>query len=121
MSKKQNPKTLFDKIWDNHLVDVNGDDNQLLYIDLHLVHEVTSPQAFEGLRLSKRKVRQPGKTFAVPDHNVPTLNRDNIEDALSKTQLEALEKNTKVVVKEVSKSVLKVIMMAKLEQILNLE
>ena len=95
MSKKQNPKTLFDKIWDNHLVDVNGDDNQLLYIDLHLVHEVTSPQAFEGLRLSKRKVRQPEKTFAVPDHNVPTLNRDNIEDALSKNQLEALEKNTK--------------------------
>ncbi len=95
MSKKQNPKTLFDKIWENHLVDVNGDDNQLLYIDLHLVHEVTSPQAFEGLRLSKRKVRQPEKTFAVPDHNVPTLNRDNIEDALSKNQLEALEKNTK--------------------------
>ena len=82
MSQNQSPKTLFDKIWNNHLVGNKDDDNQLLYIDLHLVHEVTSPQAFEGLRLLKRKVRQPQKTLAVPDHNVPTLNRDNIEDEL---------------------------------------
>tara|TARA_B100001013_G_C24619997_1_gene446817 strand:+ start:794 stop:2197 length:1404 start_codon:yes stop_codon:yes gene_type:complete len=95
MLQNQSPKTLFDKIWNNHLVSNKGDDSQLLYIDLHLVHEVTSPQAFENLRLLKRKVRQPQKTFAVPDHNVPTLNRDNIEDNLSKIQLEALEKNTK--------------------------
>ena len=95
MLQHQSPKTLFDKIWNSHLVDKKDDVNQLLYIDLHLIHEVTSPQAFEGLRLFNRKVRQPKKTFAVPDHNVPTLNRDNIEDKLSRTQLEALEKNTK--------------------------
>ena len=95
MSENKSPKTLFDKIWKNHVIDNIDESNSLLYIDLHLVHEVTSPQAFEGLRLSKRNVRQPGKTFAVPDHNVPTLNRDKIEDELSKKQLEALEKNTK--------------------------
>ena len=95
MLQHQSPKTLFDKIWNSHLVDKKDDVNQLLYIDLHLIHEVTSPQAFEGLRLFNRKVRQPKKTFAVPDHNVPTLNRDNIEDKLSRTQLETLEKNTK--------------------------
>ena len=95
MSENKSPKTLFDKIWKNHVIDNIDESNSLLYIDLHLVHEVTSPQAFEGLRLSKRNVRQPDKTFAVPDHNVPTLNRDKIEDELSKKQLEALEKNTK--------------------------
>ena len=95
MLQHQSPKTLFDKIWNSHLVDKKDDVNQLLYIDLHLIHEVTSPQAFEGLRLFNRKVRQPKKTFAVPDHNVPTLNRENIEDKLSRTQLETLEKNTK--------------------------
>ena len=95
MIKNKPSKTLFDKIWDNHVIDKLDDNNSLLYIDLHLVHEVTSPQAFESLRLSKRNVRQPGKTFAVPDHNVPTINREKIEDELSKKQLEALEKNTK--------------------------
>ena len=95
MSENKSSKTLFDKIWDNHVIDNIDDSNCLLYIDLHLVHEVTSPQAFESLRLSKRNVRQPEKTFAVPDHNVPTINREKIEDELSKKQLEALEKNTK--------------------------
>ena len=76
MSENKSSKTLFDKIWANHVIDNIDDSNSLLYIDLHLIHEVTSPQAFEGLRLSKRNVRQPDKTFAVPDHNVPTLNRD---------------------------------------------
>ena len=95
MSENKSPKTLFDKIWKNHVIDNIDESNSLLYIDLHLVHEVTSPQAFEGLRLSKRNVRQPDKTFAVPDHNVPTVNRDKIEDELSKKQLKALEKNTK--------------------------
>ena len=66
------PKTLYDKIWDAHLVDEAPDGTCLLYIDRHLVHEVTSPQAFEGLRMAGRKVRAPGKTVAVPDHNVPT-------------------------------------------------
>ena len=95
MSVNKSTKTLFDKIWDNHIVDNIDENNSLLYIDLHLVHEVTSPQAFESLRLSKRKVRQPSKTFAVPDHNVPTFNREKIDDDLSKKQLDALEKNTK--------------------------
>ena len=95
MSENKSPKTLFDKIWNNHVIDNIDESNSLLYIDLHLIHEVTSPQAFESLRLSKRNVRQPEKTFAVPDHNVPTINRDKIEDELSKKQLEALEKNTK--------------------------
>tara|TARA_B100000029_G_scaffold507083_1_gene591024 strand:- start:10064 stop:11467 length:1404 start_codon:yes stop_codon:yes gene_type:complete len=95
MSLNKSPKTLFDKIWESHVIDNIDDSNSLLYIDLHLVHEVTSPQAFEGLRLSNRKVRQPSKTFAVPDHNVPTLNRNIISDELSKKQLNALEKNTK--------------------------
>ncbi len=88
-------KTLYDKIWSEHLVHEQKDGTSLLFVDRHLIHEVTSPQAFEGLRLSKRNVRQPDKTFAVPDHNVPTVNRDKIEDELSKKQLKALEKNTK--------------------------
>ena len=95
MSLNESSRTLFDKIWESHVIDNIDDSNSLLYIDLHLVHEVTSPQAFEGLRLSNRKVRQPNKTFAVPDHNVPTLNRNIISDELSKKQLKALEKNTK--------------------------
>ena len=70
MSSK--PRTLYDKIWDAHLVDMQPDGTGLLYIDRHLVHEVTSPQAFEGLRMTGRKVRAPEKTIAVPDHNVPT-------------------------------------------------
>ena len=69
------PRTLFDKIWDAHVVDEQDDGTCLLYIDRHLVHEVTSPQAFEGLRLTGRKVRRPDATLAVPDHNVPTTDR----------------------------------------------
>ena len=68
-----NPKTLFDKIWEHHLVDRQEDGTCLIYIDRHLVHEVTSPQAFEGLRNNNRKVRRPESTFAVADHNVPNL------------------------------------------------
>src|ERR671930_106407 len=69
------PRTLYDKIWDDHLVDEQPDGTCLLYIDRHLVHEVTSPQAFEGLRASGRKVRAPEKTLAVVDHNIPTTDR----------------------------------------------
>ena len=65
-------RTLYDKIWDDHLVANNEDGTSLLYIDRHLVHEVTSPQAFEGLRINGRKVRAPERTLAVVDHNVPT-------------------------------------------------
>jgi 3-isopropylmalate/(R)-2-methylmalate dehydratase large subunit len=86
-------RTLFEKIWDAHVVDVLSDGTTLLYIDRHLVHEVTSPQAFEGLRLSDRSVRQPGMTFATMDHNVPTDSRSEIADAISKAQIEALEEN----------------------------
>jgi 3-isopropylmalate/(R)-2-methylmalate dehydratase large subunit len=88
------PRTLFDKIWDNHLVDRQDDGTCLIYIDRHLVHEVTSPQAFEGLRLAGRKVRHPEATLAVPDHNVPTSDRSKgIEDEESRIQVETLEKN----------------------------
>jgi 3-isopropylmalate/(R)-2-methylmalate dehydratase large subunit len=90
-------KTLYDKIWDAHLVDQQDDGNCLLYIDRHLVHEVTSPQAFEGLRMAGRKVRAPEKTLAVVDHNIPTTNRaggiDAIEDPDSRKQIETLEAN----------------------------
>jgi 3-isopropylmalate/(R)-2-methylmalate dehydratase large subunit len=87
-------KTLYDKIWDDHLVDEQPDGTCLLYIDRHLVHEVTSPQAFEGLRLSGRKVRAPEKTLAVVDHNVPTTDRSKgIDDPESLVQVEALAKN----------------------------
>lgn len=88
------PRTLFDKIWQAHLVDEQPDGTCLLYIDRHLVHEVTSPQAFEGLRLSGRKVRRPDATLAVPDHNVPTTDRSRpIEDETSRIQVETLERN----------------------------
>ncbi len=88
-------KTMFQKIWDAHVV-AEHEGITLLYIDRHLVHEVTSPQAFEGLRLAGRKVRQPRATFAVPDHNVPTLDRDKpIADPLSARQVEALRENCK--------------------------
>ncbi len=86
-------KTLFEKIWDRHLVKVLPDGMSLLYIDRHLVHEVTSPQAFEGLRLSGRTVRQPKLTFATPDHNVPTDDQYNIKDPISKEQIDTLRKN----------------------------
>ncbi len=92
------PKTLYDKIWDAHVVSEDADGTCLLYIDRHLVHEVTSPQAFEGLRMAGRKVRAPEKTIAVPDHNVPTtLDRASgvIENEESRIQVEALDKNAK--------------------------
>jgi 3-isopropylmalate/(R)-2-methylmalate dehydratase large subunit len=88
------PRTLYDKIWDDHLVDTQEDGTSLIYIDRHLVHEVTSPQAFEGLRMSGRKLRAPGKTLAVPDHNVPTRHREEgIKDEESRIQVETLEMN----------------------------
>jgi len=88
------PKTLFDKIWDAHLVHRQEDGTCLIYIDRHLVHEVTSPQAFEGLRNAGRKVRSPERTLAVADHNVPTTDRSvGIEDSESRIQVEALEAN----------------------------
>lgn len=91
-----NPKTLFDKIWDNHLVDEQDDGTCLLYIDRHLVHEVTSPQAFEGLKNAGRKVRRPDLTLAVPDHNVPTKDRTKtIENKEGRIQVETLQKNCK--------------------------
>ena len=89
------PKTLFDKIWDSHIVNKDADGTCVLYIDRHLVHEVTSPQAFEGLRLANRKVRRPDATLAVPDHNVPTKDRTNIADEDSRIQLETLDKNAR--------------------------
>nr|WP_170681888.1 3-isopropylmalate dehydratase large subunit [uncultured Ruegeria sp.] len=91
------PKTLYDKIWDAHVAHEADDGTSLLYIDRHLVHEVTSPQAFEGLRMAGRKVRAPEKTIAVPDHNVPTTpDRVNgIENPESRIQVEALDKNAK--------------------------
>ncbi len=85
--------TLFDKIWQSHLVTTAQDGTSLLYIDRHLIHEVTSPQAFEGLRLAGRKVRRPDLTFATMDHNVPTENRMVIEDVIARAQIEALQKN----------------------------
>ena len=88
------PKTLFDKIWDAHVVHSQADGTCLIYIDRHLVHEVTSPQAFEGLRNDKRAVRAPNRTLAVADHNIPTTDRSaGIEDEESRIQVEALEKN----------------------------
>jgi len=90
------PKTLYDKIWDNHIVSINDDGTTILYIDRHLVHEVTSPQAFEGLRISGRKVRRPEFTLATADHNVPTMDREKgIADPDSKLQVETLERNAR--------------------------
>lgn len=90
------PKTLYEKIIDDHLVDEQEDGTILLYIDRHLVHEVTSPQAFEGLRMTERTVRRPDLTLAVPDHNVPTTDRSKaIENPESKLQVETLEANCK--------------------------
>jgi 3-isopropylmalate/(R)-2-methylmalate dehydratase large subunit len=88
------PRTVYDKIWDNHLVDQQEDGTTLIYIDRHLVHEVTSPQAFEGLRTSGRKVRRPDATLAVADHNVPTTDRlAGIADPESALQVETLAQN----------------------------
>ncbi len=89
-------RTLFDKIWESHLVEQLPDGTCLLYVDRHLVHEVTSPQAFEGLRLNRRKVRQPLATIAVADHNVPTTGRSQgISDPESKLQIDTLERNAR--------------------------
>ena len=89
-------KTLYDKIWENHLVNEQEDGTCLIYVDRHLVHEVTSPQAFEGLRLNNRKVRRPELTLAVPDHNVPTTDRSKgIDDEQSRIQVETLRNNCK--------------------------
>ena len=89
-------KTLYDKIWENHLVYEQSDGTSLIYVDRHLVHEVTSPQAFEGLRLQNREVRRPELTLAVPDHNVPTTDRSKgINDEDSRIQVETLRKNCK--------------------------
>ncbi|MEO0719450.1 MAG: aconitase family protein, partial [Pseudomonadota bacterium] len=91
------PKTLYDKIWDAHVAHEQEDGTCLLYIDMHLVHEVTSPQAFEGLRMAGRQVRRPEATIAVPDHNVPTTadRLGEIKDEQSRIQVEALRQNAK--------------------------
>jgi|GEM_PF-2606536 len=91
-------KTLYDKIWDSHLVDMDaGTGEALLYIDLHLIHEVTTPQAFDGLAQAGRKVRRPDLTLAVADHNTPTENQAaglaGVKDVAARTQLEMLSKN----------------------------
>src|SRR5688572_28739273 len=88
------PRTLFEKIWDAHIVHADEGRQTILYIDLHLVHEVTSPQAFEGLRLAGRKVRRPNLTVATADHNVPTTDRRlPIADAIAKQQIDTLRNN----------------------------
>lgn len=90
------PKTMYEKIWIDHLVRESKGDTAVIYVDLHLVHEVTSPQAFEGLRLAKRKVHRPQKTFATMDHNVSTRTKDiSLVEATSRLQMETLSKNCK--------------------------
>ncbi|MBL8644585.1 MAG: 3-isopropylmalate dehydratase large subunit [Rhodospirillaceae bacterium] len=91
------PRTLYDKLWDSHVVHTDTGGNALLYIDLHLTHEVTTPQAFEGLRAAHRKMRRTDKTIAVPDHNVPTTpdRLQKIDDPESRMQLETLEENAR--------------------------
>src|SRR3970282_914834 len=87
-------RTLYDKLWDSHLVHTGEDGTALIYIDRHLVHEVTSPQAFEGLRLAGRRVHRPQATLAVADHNVPTTDRSpRSADAESRIQVETLARN----------------------------
>ncbi|ALN71359.1 3-isopropylmalate dehydratase large subunit [Aureimonas sp. AU20] len=94
MSQTAKPRTLYDKIWDDHLISTDENGGSLLYIDRHLVHEVTSPQAFEGLRVAGRKVRHPSRTLAVVDHNVPTYDRrGGIHNEESRIQVETLAKN----------------------------
>src|SRR5438309_3475958 len=89
-------RTLFEKVWDNHLVGEPAGGSPLLYIDLHLVHEVTSPQAFDGVRANGRRVRQPQRTVATVDHNIPTTPRGlPITDAIAARQIEALQQNCK--------------------------
>lgn len=88
-------RTLFDKIWDQHTITGQQGEPQLLYIDLHLIHEVTSPQAFEGLRMQKRTLRRPDLTFGTLDHNVPTVDIFNIKDDTANKQIQALQQNCK--------------------------
>src|SRR6185437_13970223 len=92
-----NPKTLFEKVWEQHVVAEPTGEPTLIYIDLQLLHEVTSPQAFEGLRLAGRKVRRPDRCIATVDHNVPTTieGRLNIVDPIAATQIATLRKNCK--------------------------
>src|SRR5436853_4751542 len=90
------PRTLFEKIWDEHVVHEEPGRQAILYVDLHLVHEVTSPQAFESLRLAGRKARRPERTLSTVDHNVPTTDRSlPILDAISKQQIDTLRENCK--------------------------
>ena len=94
MTSENSPRTMFEKIWDEHVVHAEEGKQTILYIDLQLVHEVTSPQAFEGLRLAGRKIRRPNRTFATVDHNVPTTDRSlPILDPISKVQIDTLRKN----------------------------
>lgn len=86
-------RTLYDRLWDDHVVHDYGDGSALIYIDRHLIHEVTSPQAFAGLKLAGRRPWRPDTSLAVPDHNVPTVNREVIEDPVSRLQLETLTEN----------------------------
>ena len=87
-------RTLSDKVWERHIVRSGPSEPDLLYVDLHLVHEVTSPQAFEGLRMAGRRVRRPERTLATMDHNVPTLDLDKpIADPISARQIEVLRQN----------------------------
>src|SRR5258708_12945413 len=87
-------RTLFEKVWNDHVVSTPNGQQSLLYVDLHLVHEVTSPQAFEGLRVAGRKVREPLRTIATVDHNIPTEPRGTpIFDPIAKKQIEALQQN----------------------------
>ncbi|MDF7675056.1 3-isopropylmalate dehydratase large subunit [Acetobacteraceae bacterium ESL0709] len=96
MQNPSSPRTLYDKVWDDHVIETFEDGTCLLYIDRHLLHEVTSPQAFDGLRAAHRQVRRPDATMAVADHNVPTTDRSlPIEDPKSRFQIETLEKNVK--------------------------
>src|SRR5690349_20026772 len=92
----QRPRTLFDKIWESHVVDRQDEDTVVIYIDRHLVHAVTSPQAFEGLRMACRKVRRPEATLAVADHNVPTTDRSKgIAEPESRLHVETLDRNVR--------------------------
>src|SRR3954447_3078820 len=94
MNQSSMPRTLFEKVWDAHVVRAAPDQPVLLYIDRHLIHEVTSPQAFDGLRAAGRTVRRPDLTMATEDHNVPTLDiLSPIADPVSRAQIEALRRN----------------------------
>ncbi|MDQ3526257.1 MAG: aconitase family protein, partial [Chloroflexota bacterium] len=90
------PRTLAEKLWEQHVVHRADNEPDLLYIDMHLIHEVTSPQAFDGLRLAGRPVRRPDLTVATADHNVPTINIDQpVADPVSQKQLQKLTENCK--------------------------